>query len=395
MKRHASALGLIGLLTILVTAPDVAAHTKGLTLSRFGLIDVSLQANVAYVTFDDPKKVDFDKIGDRHRKGFNLTSFDLSLTGETAEFPMKFAMFLTFEQDKASIEEAFLFFHKLGEFADVLSDFQATVGQFRAKFGQFNQIHDHEWFLADPPLIHTKFLGVDGVHLLGAEVTYQVPIPWFLQFSLSVQSKGALDRFPAATDSTPPTFALRTADDLVVFPRAETFFDLTDNTDLSLGASGAIGRNKPTGHDRTYLLGGDVLLRWKSGAAAYPYVRWLTEGIWAIREHPIVQAGARKGLEVGSDIVGGMFSEIGYRFSRHWQATGRVDYVGIPDGSEDRHLRLTAGLRYLLTSVAKVGLQYEYSAPSGRDRGYNAIFAQFNVGLGTVTPGVGKFLDPF
>src|SRR2546425_3355054 len=156
MKRYAFPLGFIGLLVV-ASSPDAVAHTKGLTLSRFGLIDVSLQANVAYVNFDDPKKVDFDKIGDRHHKGFNLTSFDLSLSGQVPEFPLKFAMFLTFEQDKASIEEAFLFFHKLEEFSDVLRDFQATVGQFRAKFGQFNQIHDHEWFLADPPLIHTKF----------------------------------------------------------------------------------------------------------------------------------------------------------------------------------------------------------------------------------------------
>src|SRR3989449_7614176 len=256
MKRSLFSLGFIGLL-IVASSLDALAHTKGLTLSRFGLIDVSLQANVAYVNFDDPKKVDFDKIGDRHSKGFSLTSFDLSLSGQVPEFPLKFAMFLTFEQDKASIEEAFLFFHTLEEFSPVLAGFQATVGQFRAKFGQFNQIHDHEWFLADPPLIHTKFLGPDGVHLLGAEVTYQVPIPYFLQFALSIQSKGALDGFPGATGNTPPTFALRTADDIVIFPRVETFFDLNDRTDLSLGASGAIGKNKPASSDRTYLTGGD------------------------------------------------------------------------------------------------------------------------------------------
>src|SRR5437899_1437820 len=390
MKRYLFSLGFIGLL-IVASSLDAVAHTKGLTLSRFGLIDVSLQANVAYVNFDDPKKVDFDKIGDRHSKGFNLTSFDLSLSGQVPEFPLKFAMFLTFEQDKASIEEAFLFFHKLEEFSPVLADFQATVGQFRAKFGQFNQIHDHEWFLADPPLIHTKFLGVDGVHLLGAEVTYQVPIPYFLQLSLSVQSKGALDGFPAATSSTPPTFALRTAGDVVVFPRVETFFDLTNTTDLSLGASGAIGRNKPTSDDRTYLIGGDVLYRWKSGAQSYPYIRWLTEGIWAVRQNPIVVAGANKGREMSSDVVGGFFTELGYRFSRHWQVTGRVDYVGMPKGNEDEDLRFSAGLRYLLTPVAKIGIQFEYGAKSGQDPSYYAAFIQLNVGLGTVTPGVGKF----
>ena len=394
MKRHAAALAVIGGLVVLAWAPEAKAHTKGLTLSRFGLIDVSLQGNVDYTIFSDPNKVDFDKIGDRSKEGFNLTSFDLSLTGETPEFPMKFAMFLTFEQTAASIEEAFVFFHKLGEFTPVLSDFQATVGQFRVKFGQFNQIHDHEWFLEDPPLINVKFLGVDGVHLLGAEVTYQPPISQFVQLALSVQSKGTEDGYPAATSSTPPTFALQTTQDIVGFARAETFWDLTDNSDLSLGVSGALGKNKPNSNDLTYLLGGDVMFRWKSGAQSWPYIRWLTEGIWAFRDNPIVTAGARKGQQVDSDVVGGFFSELGYRFTRHWQVTGRVDYIGIPKGNEDAYLRLTGGLRFLITSVAKLGVQYDYSFPSGRDPAYSAVFFQLSVGLGTVTPGVGKFLDP-
>ncbi len=394
MRRFGFQLGVVGLL-VAASSSCAFAHTKGLTLSRFGLIDVSLQANVDYVTFSDPKKIDFDKIGDRQSQGFNLTSFDLSLTGETAEFPLKFAMFLTFTQDSASIEEAFLFFHKLGEFSPWLSDFQATVGQFRAKFGQLNQIHDHEWFLDDMPLVYVKFLGPDGVHLLGAEVTYQPPISPFILFSLSVQSKGTLSGYPAATPNTPPTFALQSTDDVVVFPRVETFFDLTDTADLSLGASGAIGQNKPNSHDHTYLIGGDVLYRWKSGAQSYPYIRWLTEGIWAVRQNPIVVAGANKGREMSSDVVGGFFTELGYRFARHWQVTGRVDYVGMPKGNEDEDLRFSAGLRYLLTPIAKIGLQFEYGARSGQDPSYYAGFVQFNVGLGTVTPGVGKFLDPF
>jgi hypothetical protein len=94
MRRFGFQLGVVALL-VAASSSCALAHTKGLTLSRFGLIDVSLQANVDYVTFSDPNKIDFDKIGDRQSKGFNLTSFDLSLTGETAEFPLKFAMFLT------------------------------------------------------------------------------------------------------------------------------------------------------------------------------------------------------------------------------------------------------------------------------------------------------------
>ena len=94
-------------------------------------------------------------------------------------------------------------------------------------------------------------------------------------------------------------------------------------------------------------------------------------------------------------MVGGFFSELGYRFTYRWQVTGRVDYEGIPKGEEDKQLRLTGALRYYLNPVAKINLQYEYGAPSGQDRFYHAFFVQLNIGIGTVTPGVGKFLDPF
>ena len=381
---------------LLVAWPGSAsAHTKGLTLSRFGLIDLSLTGNVAYVNFDDPSKVDFDKIGDRHKKGLNLTSFDVSLTGETFEFPLKFALFLTFEQEAASIEESFFFFHKLEEFSPALADFQATVGQFRAKFGQFNQIHDHEWFLSDPPLIHTMFLGVDGVHLLGAELTYEIPVSQFVQLSLAAQTRGSLGGFPSASDSAPSTFALESSDDFVVFPRVETYYDLSDESSLALGLSGALGQNKARSSDQTRLLGADILYRWKPGSQSWPYIRWLTEGIWAFRENPSIMAGARKGQQANDDVVGGFFSELGYRFSYRWQVTGRVDYVGIPQGHEDEQMRLSGAVRYYLNPVAKVSLQYEYGAPSGRDPAYHAVLIQMNIGLGTVTPGVGKFLDPF
>jgi hypothetical protein len=342
---------------------EALGHVKGVSLSRFGLIDVSLTGNIAYAAFDKASQIDFAKIGDRHEEGFNLTSFDVAFTGELFQFPAKFALFLAFEQESTSIEEAFFFFHKLEAFTPLLSNFQATVGQFRVKFGQFNQIHDHEWCLNDPPLIHTKFLGVDGVHLLGAELTYQPPLPYFVQVSLSAQTPGGVEGYPSAAAGAPPTYAIRGGNEFVIFPRVETFFDLTDASSLALGASGAIGQNKRDSDDKTYLLGVDLLYRWKGGTQpGWPYVRWLTEAIWAIREHPIVVAGANKGRQVGDDVVGGFFSELGYRLAYRWQVTGRVDYVGIPKGEEDKQFRLSGALRYYLNPVAKLDLQYEYGA---------------------------------
>ena len=70
---------------------------------------------------------------------------------------------------------------------------------------------------------------MDGVHLLGAEVTYQPSISRFVQLALSAQSPGAVQSFPSAAEGAPPTFAAKKSDEIVLFPRVETFFDLTDN----------------------------------------------------------------------------------------------------------------------------------------------------------------------
>jgi hypothetical protein len=48
-------------------AADAWAHTKGVSLSRFGLLDVSLTGNVAYAGFDKASRIDFDKIGHKWR----------------------------------------------------------------------------------------------------------------------------------------------------------------------------------------------------------------------------------------------------------------------------------------------------------------------------------------
>src|SRR6266545_8390221 len=65
---------------------------------------------------ENPPEEVRDKGLRRHEEGFNLTSFDVSVTGETFQFPTKFALFLAFEQESSSIEEAFFFFHKLEAF---------------------------------------------------------------------------------------------------------------------------------------------------------------------------------------------------------------------------------------------------------------------------------------
>ena len=419
-----SILLLIFMLGIVVwSVPSAEAHTKGVSLSRYGLVDVSWTANIVYGKFYNyDQGVNPVKLGERQFEGLSVTSFDLAFSQDCfilyANLPCKWALFTAFGQDSAGIEEAFILFHKLPYYL------QAKTGIFRVNFMKINQYHDHEWAFADPPLISTFFLGVDGVHNVGFELNWQPPTPIFLELSASLVRGpvGNFDRtFPGKWDEVSGTLS---ANEFILFNRATTFFDLTVNTNLELGASFATGRNKsntmdfsdpvfnPLGidaglGDRTILYGADFTYQWKP-APYSPYVRWTTEYLAGKRKNPVVLALDRSvrapGVDLESqvrksimetDTVGGMYSELAYRFSYYWEVDGRFDYVGLPKGNEDRQARYTGSLRYYINPVSRISLQYSHTDQSGGDKDYDVFYVQFNIGGGTVTPGLGKFYNLF
>lgn len=408
---------------VLFWSPVVFAHTKGISLSRYGLVDVSWTGNIVYGNFSEYNEgLNPIKLGDRQFRGLSVTSFDLALSQDCfilyANFPCKWALFTAFEQDTAGIEEAFILFHKLPAYL------QAKAGIFRVNFAKLNQYHDHEWAFADPPLITTFFLGSDGVHNVGAELNWQPPTPIFIELSAALMRGpvGNFDRtFPGRIDLVSGDVD---ANKLVLFSRATTFVDLTLNSNLELGGSFAMGKNKDAGmdfsdpalnpsgldaslDDRTYLYGFDFTYQWKPQPYS-PYVRWTNEFLWGKRENPVVLSldrsarAADKSLDdqivrtiMDSDTVGGMYSELAYRFSYYWEVDGRLDFVGMPTGHEDRQMRYTGSLRYYINPVSRISLQYSYTDDSGADKSYSTYYLQFNIGGGTVTPGLGKFYNLF
>ena len=397
------------------------AHTKGISLSRFGLIDISLQANVVYSQFTNYSDgVDFTKVGYRDPRGLNITSFDLSLSGELFQFPAKYALFLTTTRDSTGFEEAFLLFHKLP------FNLQMRVGEFRANFTKLNQLHDHEWLFEDPPLVYVKFLGEDGIHRPGIELTYTPPIETYVELSIDLMT-GPFDADTTFANRTDPVTGFDIdKNKFAILPRASTFYSLSDNSDLEVGTSigGFYNKPDPNNHDTTVIYALDWTYKWKPAERPiFPSMRWTTEFMWAHRQNPCVRhfnraaafanqpgtidpgcdygfspVGDNPGVDrflKSTDTVGGFYSELGYRFAYHWEVGGRIDYMGIPKGNEDYNSRYTVNIRYFMNPVAKLNFQYEFNSRSGDSKPYSAFFTQMNIGLGTVTSGLGKFYNLF
>jgi hypothetical protein len=400
INKIALILLIVVILVGLVHIPVTFAHTKGISLSRYGLVDISWTGNLAYVNFSDYED-GFNpfKIGDRHERGLNLTSFDLSLSQDVYQYNAKWALFLAFGRDEAGIEEAFILFHKVPGYL------QFKIGNFRANFGKLNQYHDHEWIFGDPPLITTFLLGVDGIHNIGAELNFQPPTPIFTEFSIDIM-RGPFD-FNTFEPDLDPVFGDADFNDFIVLSRATTFFDLNKSSNLELGVSVGGGRNKESTSDQTIIYGFDWTYQYKP-RAFNPYLRWTTEFYWANRENPRIFRFDRSRPDEcvsdpvscsfvfnGDDDIGGMYTEINYRFSYLFDINFRYDYMGIPEGEEDTQQRVTVGLRHFFNPVSRVNFQYEYNAESGDDKAYSTFMIQFNIGGGTVTPGLGKFYNLF
>src|SRR5690606_29230460 len=66
--------------------------------------------------------------------------------------------------------------------------FQARVGQYLTAFGRANPTHVHQWNFVTQPLIIGKFFGGESLRGLGAELSQVVPLPWYVNWRVSVQN---------------------------------------------------------------------------------------------------------------------------------------------------------------------------------------------------------------
>lgn len=247
-------------------------------------------------------------------------------------------VFIAFHDEEApELEEGYLTFLSLP------AGLQARVGKFRNGFGRFNLTHPGETPFADRPLAASTYLGEDGLASTGAELSWLVPLPVYLQLAATIE------RAPDASG----VFGLGPErGDLLYVGRASFYADVTDDWNVSLGASAARGPRSlpiegsqadfdvdPAAH--ASLLGADAVLRWKNRRfAIYRSLAWHTE-IYRAHQDDLPPLCDGTACTVVDDAPGGRwggFSFVDYQFARRWHAGVRGDYV--QDLASDGH---TAG----------------------------------------------------
>lgn len=147
---------------------------------------------------------------------------------------------------------------------------QAKLGQMRNRYGWSNQIHEHDLPIIDRPNVLRNFFGDDGLVEKGVELTWVPDLPFYLEALAGVFNGDNETAFGRGKLNKP-----------LVTGRLRTFFELTDEQAIQVGASVAAGSTAERRH--SILPGFDVRYKYRPEGWLHPLLTVGSEGVWSIR----------------------------------------------------------------------------------------------------------------
>lgn len=207
-------------------------------------------------------------------------------------------VFLTFGPDEVGVEEAFITFPTLP------GGFLMKVGKMRDAFGKINGLHNHLLQFTERPLMTQNLLGgEEGLGDSGISVARIFPN----RFAF-IEATGEVYRGESSI------FKAEKRADLAYVGHLRGYRDLTESTNLDLGASFARGHNDAGGGQTTRLFGADATLRYRPlRRSIYTHVLARAEMAWSRRS------------ELSGPSAFGAYGYLEYQFGRRWTAGARLD----------------------------------------------------------------------
>jgi hypothetical protein len=268
--------------------------------------------------------------------------------------------FLTFGEEGVGLEEGYITFTALP------GSFVARVGKMRAAFGKVNLMHNHVLPFVDRPLVTQNLVGgEDGIDDAGVSVERIIPFPK----GIFLSATGQVFRGDSGPDDD--LFQSHSKSDVSTVAHLRGYKDLTESTNIELGASYARGYNDAGANFITSLYGIDATLRWKPlRRAIYNSFVARSEFIWSQRhQEPFEQRAF------------GMYASAEYQFKRRWFLGGRYDWS---DRAREANLTDKGGsviLTYWPSEFSQIRGQYRFTDYAG-DHKTNELLLQVLFSLG-------------
>jgi hypothetical protein len=171
-----------------------------------------------------------------------------------------------------------------------------NIGKDYLNFGKHVPLHTHQYAFVEAPIGVMAFTGDHGLAGVGAELAWNVPLPWYAELSgYAVQSKAEIFDHESR--------------DLVYGGRLSNLWDTSDASTVEFGLSALTGPG--AGHEdepggRLGLYGADLTFKWLSTSRSQgPALNWTNE---VLLPDPATKEGYPLGL----------YSHLQYRFARQW-----------------------------------------------------------------------------
>lgn len=305
--------------------------------------------------------------------GFTLQGLEMAVSGSVDPY---FRYDMNFEFAHLHLEEAYLTSLSLP------INMQLRLGYMIAAFGRQNPRHLHAWNFINPPLSHTRFMGEEHFSGLGGELSFLMPLPWYMTIGgqmLDTKPETAFRSGSFGAVDLTKSGKLDGLEDFVYVARVENFFDITDNWSLNWGLSGGWGQSPYVPDNRVDLYGTDFYLKWRP----------ITTGKDALAVGLTVEYLFRQ-TQVPNDNVRdhGGYAQLDVQFARRWMMGLRGDYTDIlsgttpdPEKIHEQQWRGSLVGSFMPTHFSRIKLQYDIGREKGHDM-YHAAMLQLEVGIG-------------
>jgi hypothetical protein len=280
--------------------------------------------------------------------------------------------FISFGEQGVNLEEGFITFTALPY------GFVAKGGKMRAAFGKVNTLHNHVLPWVDRPLVSQNLVGgEDGINDAGLSVQHIIPAPknWFLEFTGQTFRGDSADVFTASNKN-----------DVSVVGHLRSYKDLSESTNMDIGASYSRGHNLFGTDFITHLYGVDATFRWKPlQRAIYRSFVARSEFIWRQQNQPSLTACATitcpAFVRTGFQRAFGFYASGDYQFARRWFVGGRVDQSDRPFDSSLTDKGGSFVLTYWPSEFAQIRGQYRFTRYAQNFDAHEA-FLQLQFALG-------------
>ncbi len=239
---------------------------------------------------------------------------------------------------------------------------QLTLGKFKPTFGKINILHPHAFSFVDFPKLTENYFSPEGMFMEGASASWLVPNPYdfFQELSLEV---GRIE--------TNASWARGENSQLSYVGHLKNFFDLSQNSTLEIGFSGANGPNQTAFSTTTG--GVDLTYKWKP--VQYNVLQsftWQSELLFSSMR--LDEATVAK--------THGIYSLAEYQFAQRWFVGARYDYSQFPDNGGRRDIAGSILFRFQPTEFQILALEYQYT-DRNYDRSSQGVTVRIIFGIGT------------